>query len=207
MGVQMENVFPDNRFAPGVFSPEERRWLKKHVGEKPSVMNEDPPPQGSSVQMLQVALQRLFDDDNVDLDLVKKSLDRSLRLYKRIQQDRQIHGKINLNRVGIGTARGQMNRDLHFAVPLTPIDDTPEDFYEGYLDEKTVTDRDWKKNVKVYCPYCERDDKDEPYFYEGPIQHLVSAMHLHVHRVHEDDKKDWNVNVKPTMRKRYIEGR
>lgn len=194
----VEKLFPGDVLYPEKFSVEEREYLIKHAGSKPSVLEENPPDNPSSAMTLQVALLRLFDDKYVSAhrsELVD-CLERSLEGVKVREVQKQLHGDIGFSRIGVGLGRGQHSFDKSFAFPLSPSASSPDsNFYAeaGLLDEKeaakAITEpRDVADSFFIECKWgC---PGDRPYRTEG--RHAVQGMFLHVRGKHRDNVKQFS---------------
>lgn len=189
--VDERKLFRDDKFNPEVFSVEERRYIAEHIGDKPSVMNEDPPPAGANIPTLRVALQRFFDDDEIDHEQIRGSIDRSLKLYERRQQARAQFGSIPWKQLGVGLGTGQSRMLKANEVRLSPKFHAPESFFDDVLSEQQkaelVSDpRVVQEMFRVECGFCPEGDR---YYYQG--RRVQQAMGAHMRQVHKDHQREW----------------
>lgn len=204
---RVKDLFPDDYFVPEIFAISERKYLREHVGDKPSIMERDPPPEGVNIPTLQVALQRLFDDPDVSEEAIKTSIDRSLKLYERKQRVRQMmeDDSIPYHELGVGNGRGQTKIDRSFEVPLTPTSRAPkgvfDDLFEEHeLDQITKDPHKIKEMFRVECGFCPEGDR---YFHTG--SRAAMAVGNHIRQAHEEDAKQWT-QLAPLVRRAMSDG-
>lgn len=200
---QVSTLFPNDEFIPEIFSLEERAYLRDHIGDKPSVMMEDPPPEGCNIPTLQVALTRLFDDEDVERvrGMIVKSIDRSFKLYERKMKAKQTGDRhIPYGQLGVGNGRRQSKIDRTGAVKLSSVVTTSEKFFDDLLSEEekqTIVTGEavGKEAFRVECGYCDDDDR----FY-NTTANAIQSVGTHIRRVHEEHIKQFNA-MKPELKK------
>jgi len=194
--VEPTKLFPDDTFYPENFSLDERRYLRNHIGDKPSVMQTDPPPAGVSIETLQVAMTRLFDDPDVEKvkEEIQYKIDRSLRINERKQAAKAVdpQGLAPMAQLGVGVGRGQSRVEKTGGVRLSPLTSVREGFFDDLLseDEKqgiVVDSQTLKDSFRLECGCCPDGDR---YYNTGTSAYM--GVGSHVRKVHPDHVKAWN---------------
>lgn len=187
--VTESTLFPKDVFIPGRFSAEERKYLAKHLGQKPSVLREDPPPVGANPTGLAVALQRFWGEED-KYDEIRKSIANSLEGdRRRMEQKRLAGGVVNYRAIGVGLGVGQMSMADHFPVEMSPRALASNvnylaDLMEPEEAEKIVSDPEAVRLAEqIECPYCE-------VVKSGP--RAFQALDAHARRMHPERLEAWN---------------
>ena len=187
--VTESTLFPDDIFNPWLFSIEERKYLEKHIGRKPSVLVEEPPPRGVNVTGMAVALQRFWGEEG-RYDAIRNSIALSLKGEKLKKEEQQLHGgAMNYKAIGVGPGRGQTSYLKMFSVPLSARSAPSKENYFGELMSeeeaaKVVSDPEAVRLAEqIECPFCDEVKS-------GP--RALQACDAHVRRGHPGNLDEWN---------------
>jgi hypothetical protein len=172
-----------------MFSIAEREYLQKHIGRKPSVLEEEPPPRGVNHAGMAVALQRFWGEEG-RYDAIRQAITLSLKGEKLKKEERQLHGgAINYKAIGVGLGRGQTSHQKMFSVPLSARSmPTKENYFADLMTEeeaaKVVVDPEAVRLAEqIECPFCDVVKSGSK---------ALQAIDAHARRQHPDHLDEWN---------------
>lgn len=187
--VTESTLFPGDEFKPFLFCPEEREYLKKHIGRKPDVLREEPPPRQVNIEGMTVALQRFWGEEG-RYELVRRSIARSFKVDARIEEEQRLHGGAkNYKAIGVGPGRGQSSFLDLFSVPLSArAVPSKENYIADLLDDeeaaKIVSDPEAVRLAEqIECPFCDVVKSGSK---------ALQAIDAHARRQHPDHLDEWN---------------